>query len=177
MEYYTHQKFLDFYLKNTTGPILELGTGLGSTSVATKYINDDRFLVSVDNNIEWIEKMKQDYPESNNHKYVYTTNWNETINTLTTINWSIVFIDQSPWEARVLAYSAFKNIADYVIIHDVDYFPKRGIFGTMISETEFDFSAEFKNWKLYYPEKPWPSPTGPPTLVGTNRDNFIEYKE
>lgn len=175
MEYYTHQKFLDFYLKNTTGDILELGTGFGSMDIISKY-RDNRRVISVDNNKEWIEKTKEKYPETENHKYIYTDNWNEIIYKLADHKWSVVFIDQSPWEARVLSYCALKDTADYIIIHDVDYFPERGVFGKKLGSENFDFSAEFKKWKLYYPEKPYPAPTGPPTLIGTNKDEFIEYK-
>ena len=167
--YITHQKFLKHYLEKTTGNVLELGCGFGSTPLILETIkNTNRKLVSVDNNLEWINKMKTYCPENDNHTYIFTDNWQKTISNLTNQKWSIVFIDQNPWEARAMSLYAFKNIADYVIVHDVDYFPKRNIFGNYISAFDFDFSNEFKHWKLYYPDKPFPYPTGPPTLVGSN---------
>ena len=176
MEYYTHQKFLDFYLKITKGDILELGTGLGSAKIIDDNIKDSkRRVISVDNNLKWINKVKQEYPETDYRKYIYTENWEEILEKLKNHNWSVVFIDQAPWEARIQSYNALKDKAEYVIIHDVDYFPRNNLLGKYISEFSFDFSNEFKNWKVYYPETPWPSSTGPPTLVGTNKDKFIDY--
>ncbi len=69
-----------------------------------------------------------------------------------------------------------KDIALYVIVHDCDYFPMHGIFGTTIKLTQlgfdipgvFDYSDVFENFKVYYPLPPWPGSTGPPTLLGSN---------
>jgi hypothetical protein len=171
----THAPFLEYYLNRTKGDVLELGTGYGSTPIITKMLkNSNRNFVSVDNDLEWLEKIKHEYPESDTHTYIYTDNWKDTISTLVTRKWGLVFIDQKPWDARTLSLYAFRNISDYVIIHDVDYFPKNNIFGKYISEFDFNFDTEFKNWALYYPNKPWPYVTGPPTLVGTNFEKHIE---
>lgn len=169
--YLTHQKFLKFYTSKTTGDILELGVGFGSTPLLKEIAkSQNRKLVSVDNNLEWINKMKETCPEDSLHTYIYTNNWCGTISDLAKrSNWSIVFIDQHPWEARAISLYAFREISDYVIVHDVDYFPKITAFGNVVSEWVFDFSKEFTNWKVYYPPLPFPYPTGPPTLVGTNR--------
>jgi hypothetical protein len=175
--YGTHKAFLEYYTKNTTGDILEFGLGEVSTELLRRYISDDRKLVSIDNDEDWIKSMKDQYPPKKNHIYMYTDDWKEKIAEMANKQkWSIVFIDQSPWEARMDAMNAFKDIADYVIVHDVDYFPKNNMFGTVIDEFTFDFSDVFKNWNVYYTPKPWPGETGPPTLVGTNLNNEI-YKE
>ena len=172
--YSTHQKFLEHYVKKTDGDVLELGTGFGSTGMLCELLkNTGRKLVSVDNNKEWLNKMKQLYKPNKSHEYIYTSNWCGTIMELTERKWSVVFIDQNPWEARAIALFAFKDTADYVIVHDVDYFPKNGVFGDYISEFMFDFSKEFKNWRVYYPPLPFPYYTGPPTLVGSNLDKEI----
>jgi hypothetical protein len=190
--FYTHQEFLDFYLKHTEGDILELGVGLGSTSITSKYASKNRILISVDNDHTWIEKTKETYPESDYHKYVYTENWLDVIQNFANHKWSVIFVDQKPWSARALSYYILKNSTDYMLIHDVDYFTVEKVFGRFKKSDNYldciyknekgepldiDFSQEFKHWKLYYPEKPWPYHTGPPTLVGTNKDNFIEYKK
>jgi hypothetical protein len=191
--YYTHQAFLEFYLKNTEGDILELGVGYGSTPITSKYVSEKRRLISVDNDMEWINKMKKEYPENDNHVYLYTDNWLDLIQKFSNHNWSVIFVDQNPWSARALSYYILKNSTEYMLIHDVDYFTSQKVFGKFkICENEeekssyknenqedlsIDYSSEFKHWKLYYPEKPWPYITGPPTLVGTNKDKFIEYKK
>lgn len=165
----THQKFLEHYIKKTQGDIIEFGTGDGSTGFILELIkNTNRTLISVENNKNWYNKMIDLYPETLNHKYVFVEDWEMTIKTFDPSKYSIVFIDQSPWEARKWTLDHFKNDAEYVLIHDVDYFPKHNIFGKVITQYDFDFSDCFENWKLYYPETPWPSNTGPPTLVGSN---------
>lgn len=171
--YLTHQPFLKHYVEKTTGDVLELGTGFGSTPMLRELLeNSGRKLISVDHNLEWINKMKESCPENEYHKYIHTSNWCSTIINLSTQKWGIVFIDQNPWEARSISLYALRNASDYVIVHDVDYFPKHKIFGDYISNFEFDFSNEFKKWKVYYPPKPFPYFTGPPTLVGTNLEEF-----
>lgn len=172
--YLTHQPFLAHYITKTSGDILELGTGFGSTPMLLKLIEGTgRKLISVDHNQEWINKMKTVCPPSENHQYIFTSNWCGTINELAKRKWSVVFIDQNPWEARAISLYAFKDLAEYTIVHDVDYFPKHCVFGDYISDFEFDFSKEFKKWQVYYPPKPFPYFTGPPTLVGSNLDTSV----
>jgi hypothetical protein len=175
--YATHQQFLEFYIKQTSGDIIEFGTGDGSTGFILNLIKGtNRKLVSLENNREWYEKMLGLYPETEFHKYIFVEDWKDTISKLDKNAYSVVFIDQSPWEARCWTMDHYIDTAEYLIIHDVDYFPKNGIFGSVVSEFNFDFSDKFKKWKVYYPERPWPYPTGPPTLVGTNKQTSNVYK-
>ena len=129
----THKDILDYYVKISSGDILELGTGNTSTSIVKKYINENpsRKLVSVDNDEDWLNKMLVDHPPSANHNYILVRDWDYVLNELSTRKWGVVFIDQKPWEARTDSLQTFKNTADYIIIHDVDYFPKNKIFGTL----------------------------------------------
>ena len=169
----THQKCLEYYIKKTSGDIIEFGTGHGSTGFILKLIKGTgRKLLSLENNRDWYNKMIEMYPESENHKYIFVNDWKEELLKLDKNKYSIVFIDQSPWMARLWTLDYFLNGGEYIIIHDVDYFPKNNIFGKCISSFDFDFSDKFNKWKLYYPDQPWPGPTGPPTLVGTNKSGF-----
>lgn len=167
----THQEFLEFYIKQTAGEIIEFGTGNNSTGLIRDCIqNTNRKLISVESNIEWLNKMKSEYPENENHSYIFVNenDWEDYINNIEKTDYSVVFIDQAPWIARKWTLDKFKNDAEYVIIHDVDYFPVNNIFGKVISEFEFDFSDISNNYKVYYPAKPYPYKTGPPTLVFSN---------
>lgn len=178
----THQEFLELYIKKTTGDIIEFGVGHGSTGFILDLIKGtNRKLVSLENNKDWYDNISQLYPANNQHEYIFVDDWNESLNKLDKNGYSIVFIDQSPWEARIWTMNYFSKTAEYIIIHDVDYFPKSRLFGKIVPsiieikdninlEPNFDFSDVFHNWKLYYPKKPWPCSTGPPTLVGTNKN-------
>jgi hypothetical protein len=168
--YATHQKFLKWYINKTQGDIIEFGTGHGSTGFILDIIKDtNKKLISLENNLVWFNQMKTLYPPSNNHQYIFVEDWEQTINSLNKNAYSIVFIDQSPWIARKWTLDYFKDSADYIILHDADYFPTNNLFGTVISDFEFDFSDVFKSYMTYYPDIPWPLTTGPPTLVGTNK--------
>ena len=105
----------------------------------------------------------------------------ENFDLLTSVDFDVCFIDQSPWLARYETIKRMKNKARFVIVHDVDYFPMNNIFGKTIKPTanmqegEFDFSDVFSTFRVYFPNKPWPGGTGPPTLLGSNfEENFPE---
>lgn len=182
MEYYTHQTFLKHYVKKTHGDILEFGCGDGSTGLILDAIKGtERKLISYENDRQWFEKMTSLYPPSEQHSYVFVADWDEIIPDLPTDDVSVVFIDSSPWQSRVDLMRYFKNDAEYIIIHDVDYFPKNLMFGRIVSNTShlhetpiFDFSEDFHDFRVYYPKKPWSYWTGPPTLVGTNLGMSID---
>jgi hypothetical protein len=190
--YATHQPFLEWYIKKTSGDIIEFGVGNGSTGFILDLIKGtNRKLLSLENNKDWYNEIKNIYPPNDNHEYIFVNDWNEEIYKLDKNRYSIVFIDQNPWSARVTAMNYFLDSNDYILIHDVDYFPKNKLFGKIVPDTikrkntkkrikiepKFDFSDKFKNWKLYYPKKPWPCSTGPPTLVGSNKDLEIDEIE
>ena len=172
--YSTHRPFLKFYVQQTTGDIIEFGTGHGSTGFIMDLIKGSpRKLISVESDPKWFEDMKKAYPENEQHQYILVKDWKDFLSQAPKENYSIVFIDQSPWEARKWTLDHFKDTAEYVIIHDVDYFPTNGIFGKCITKFKFDFSDCFKNYKTYYPLEPWFYFTGIPTLVGTNTGKEI----
>lgn len=169
--YATHQKFLKWYINKTQGDIIEFGIGHGSTGFILDLIkNTNRKLISLENNRIWFDQMQNLYPSTENHEYIFVEDWEKTINSLDKNAYSIVFIDQSPWIARKWTLDYFKDTADYIILHDADYFPTNNLFGKLISDFEFDFSNLFKSFFTYYPDIPWPLSTGPPTLVGTNKN-------
>jgi hypothetical protein len=66
--------------------------------------------------------------------------------------------------------------ADYVIVHDCDYFPEHGLFGSVVrpllgphDRGERNYDQVFSSWREFFPPEPWPfRQTGPPTLLGSN---------
>lgn len=178
----THRPFLKYYLKHTTGDIIEFGTGYGSTPIIRELIKGtNRKLLSFENNSEWYKEISERYPENENHKYFFSTNWEKDIPLLTSFskNISICFVDSAPWESRVLAMNCFKDISQYIMVHDVDYFNNNNIFGTSEPNEDPNELPTYKyddisnNWALYYPKKPYPYITGPPTLTFSNTGHTI----
>jgi hypothetical protein len=161
--YTSHQKYLEWYVNKTSGDIIEFGTGYGSTGFILNMIkNTNRKLLSLENDKTWLDKITSIYPPSEQHEYIYVEDWKKEIEKLDKNKYQIVFIDQSPWEARVWTMNYFKDTAEYVIIHDVDYYPLNRIFGKIVGYCKYDFSEQFKEYKVYSPK------SAPPTLVGTN---------
>jgi hypothetical protein len=183
--YGTHQPFLESYVRSTTGDVLEFGTGNGSTGLLRNILaGSGRKLVSIEDNIEWLQKMKNLYTENGQHTFVYLEpkdngdHWKEFLKSYQHSNKvSVVFIDQAPWEARLWTLSRFLKDAEYCIIHDADYFclqsysPNDGMLGYITNaslpytdENKYCFNLE--NYKLYFPPAPWTDNRhGPPTLV------------
>lgn len=184
--YATHQPFLEAYVRATKGDVLEFGTGDGSTGLIRMLLEGTgRSLISIEDNKEWLEKMTNKYPPTDTHKYIYLTaeedasHWKKFLATFTPPRQiSILFIDQSPWDARIWTYHALAEHSEYTIIHDVDYFPLNNKFGKItnpalpfIEPSKYDFSEHFKSYAVYFPPPPWTEVRhGPPTLVGTLHD-------
>ena len=184
--YATHQPFLEAYVRETKGDVLEFGTGDGSTGLIRMLLEGTgRSLISIEDNKDWLERMTKEYPPNDTHKYIYITpeedfsHWKKFLATFTHARpISILFIDQFPFESRIWTYETLARHAEYTIIHDADYYPINKIFGKITNPTlpfidpsKYDFSEHFKSYAVYFPPPPWTERHhGPPTLVGTFRD-------
>uniref|UniRef100_A0A6C0BQR8 Methyltransferase domain-containing protein n=1 Tax=viral metagenome TaxID=1070528 RepID=A0A6C0BQR8_9ZZZZ len=186
----THRPCLVDLVKHTTGNIIEFGCGNSSTVLIRDLIkNTDRKLISLESNLEWLNKFK--HLEDENHKLFHINagnvdndetgkKWIDFIKNNTLINnldFEVCFIDQSPWAARTHSLNYFKDKCQFIIVHDVDYFPLNNKWGKIINEThnnrsikrDMDFSDTVKHYKVFYPPfKYYACPTGPPTLLCSN---------
>ena len=86
--------------------------------------------------------------KTNNYFFYYVNSWNDLFqeNAFDEI-YDLVFVDQSPWEARTLTMERLKNKTKLFILHDYDYFNK-GILGdpNIINEGSFyykNFTDDF----------------------------------
>jgi hypothetical protein len=194
-QYATHQPLLIEVIKNTSGNILELGCGDGSTHLIRDRIDNTRTLYSLESNMDWLNKYR--HLESDNHKLMYVDAANDDTdeigekwvsfikNNIGDIQFEIVFIDQSPWTARLHAYNYFKDKAKYIIIHDVDYFAiHTGTLGKIVSEVtedgkiraEIDYSDYVKHSYLFTPPfEYYTYHRGIPTLLCSDIANGDEF--
>ncbi len=192
--YFTHQPFFMEILKNTTGNILELGCGEGSTLMIREMIkNTNRKLVSLESDLTWFNKYshlsddmhKLYHIDAGNDDTIQTGNiWVDFIKSMQLDDFEIVFIDSSPWSSRTLNFYYFLDKAKIIIMHDFDYFPMNNLIGNVISsetkdgkvKIECDLNGVVKNYKLFYPPFDYfVGSTGPPTLVCSNtmdQDDF-----
>lgn len=190
----THQHILRELVNKTDGPIIEFGCGYYSTDLLHALCQrSERLLITLDDDVKWLEKFKRKYlgkgyekDNSGWHKFFFVPgkkgqgadHWKrflESEKSLSSLRYAICFVDQSPWLARYETIQKFKNLSQYVVLHDCNYFPEKGICGKVIhpldrkahKEGVFDFSDIFPFFQVYYPKHPWPGDTGPPTLVGS----------
>lgn len=190
--YATHQPFLIELLKNTTGNVLELGMGDGSTHVIKQFMNATQKLYSIESDKDWFNR----FTANNNHHMYYVDASNEDNDTtgqkwidfiesnIKDVEFDIVFIDCSPWTARTWALKYFINKAKYVIVHDVDYYPLNNIFGKITNvytnanntKYELDFSDVAINYHVFYPPYEYfVSSGGIPTLICSNVVNTTDF--
>ena len=197
----THQPVLYAVAKATKGPIIEFGCGHGSTDLLHAMCEKEgRLLITLEDDWNWMNRFTQKYlgqgynaDNSGWHRFYYVpgkrlddlenpAHWiafMDHFDLLSSLDFDVCFIDQSPWLARYETLQRMKNKARFVVIHDVDYFPTHHIFGTTIQpivnrqEGRFDFSDVFSSFCVYFPNQPWPADTGPPTLVGSNFESSL----
>lgn len=177
--YATHQPVLYEIAVRSEGPILELGCGEGSTLLLHRICEaQGRRLLTIDNDASWLSKYR--FLESDFHRLISTNDWLETLQSdaISKTRWGLVFVDSAPWESRDLAVRILGDRATYLIVHDCDYFPLHGIFGResrpnigSSDRGERNYAEVFRSWREYFPNDPWPAPTGPPTLLGSNASN------
>lgn len=115
--YDTHQEYLRRAVELTTGPVLELGCGEGSTPMLHA---TGRAIVSIDNNQEWLLKYSTTLATTH-HEFFHdqdpgkSTLWGENGE-----RYGVVFVDHAPGETRKAAVERARNIADFCVIHDAE---------------------------------------------------------
>jgi len=173
-DYATHQPVLREMLNRTTGSILELGSGDYSTPLIHE-LTEGRKVLTVDDSLEWLNKYIG--LQTENHKFIcvedrrfqeFYDNDDE--------QWNVVFIDNGAWSARVKAIIKYKDVADYIILHDCDYMAGHGLLGITGSGSHRNYSSVFRYWNEYLIKNS--TPWNPPTLLASNkmsvRDIIIE---
>lgn len=197
--YGTHQPVLYEIAMRTSGPIIEFGCGNSSTDLLHEICKQtNRILISVDDDLGWLSKFSQKYlgdgylsdnsgwhkfffvPGKHNSSAAHWITFLETCELLKTLNFDLCFVDQSPWQARTETILRMKDKVKYLILHDCDGFACeplgetiQPIDGARSMPGIYDFSKAFRYFKLYWPLKPWPGQSGPPTLLGSNFESDL----
>lgn len=113
--YATHLPILLEAVSRTTGPVLELGAGRGSTTALHDLCAaSERLLVTVDADPEWIERFA--HLASETHRFESlpdpaATPWLDE-------EWSVVFVDHAPGETRCKAIERARSKAEWILAHD-----------------------------------------------------------
>lgn len=104
-------------LQATSGEVVEMGCGSGSTPYLREYCQDKkRMLFSYENNFEWWRKMA-DY-HGQGHHVIHVVDWDEVAKNH--LHPSVVLIDHAPGERRQIDVKLFASKASIIIMHDTE---------------------------------------------------------
>lgn len=141
MGYYSHYPVLARALAMTTGPVLELGMGWGSTPLLHAMCANKRDLISFETDPQWLarfqplaygpEDIEEYFLGLSCHQFELAGDWKAWMNSgwPTMQHWSVVFIDCAPGEIRKDLALKLKDHAEFVILHDAEtdgYYGKGG---------------------------------------------------
>jgi len=159
------------------GPIAEFGCGEGSTRLLHDIASARGLqLVSLDTDTAWLRRYSTRMA-SPMHEFRLVDDWrSELASARWEQPWGLVLVDQAPWEPRAETVLRVRDTAEYVVVHDCDYLAGNGLLGSSVRPLrgehdigERDWSDQFTSWQEFFPLEPWPGPSGPPTLLASNR--------
>jgi hypothetical protein len=140
--YDTHRPVLCEAVMRTTGPILELGVGEGSTlSLSAVAKESSRRVFSFDTDPQWIERFLD--LRNRYHFIARVSSWDDC--PIDSHFWSVVFVDHAPAGRRIVDIVKLAYRAELLVIHDTDE-PEYGFEPILSSFTSrFDY-REYKQW-------------------------------
>jgi len=117
--------FKELVSLNENASILEFGVGDGSSILIHDYCKENKNAqaIAFETDKSWFLKMKDQY-ELENYRFVFLENWGDLQQYLDNKIYDLVFVDQSPWEARIESIDLIKDKSRTVIVHDYDYYNK-----------------------------------------------------
>jgi hypothetical protein len=99
------------------GPVLEIGVGNGSSPLLVEMCRAmGRDLIGMDSSKAWLDEIRDiGYPS-----LLHITDWELLPGWMSDFDkqWSVIFIDHGPGEARLPALKACRNYADHIVVHD-----------------------------------------------------------
>lgn len=111
--------FLWLALENTSGDVIELGMGDGSTEKLHEYCkHHNRKLYSYESDLEWYKKFERF--RTKDHEIIYVGNNWEPLYENHREHVAVLFSDEAPGEMRKYNISMFSTIADVVVAHDAE---------------------------------------------------------
>jgi hypothetical protein len=181
--WYSHREFLvieldklDFEKKIN---ILEFGTGHGSAEIFYEYTKKypNLNIIAFDSDIKWVESMSKIYTLPN-YTFNFVENWDSMLDSYEFLDtYDLVFIDQSPWEARINTLNKLKQNSKVLILHDYDYYNKKVYCNDCTTENIYDigegtFFDRYNNelTLINHYSKTLNNVEHPPTLVMYKKD-------
>ena len=149
-----HRHLLWEALEKTTGEVVEMGMGQGSTPFLHWYCADNkRRLFSYENSYEYARLFTNLHDK--NHEIRLIENWDDVFNEHKIPD--VVLIDHAPGERRVIDIMKFASFAKIIVAHDTEPAADHG----------YQMS---KAWPLFKYRKDFTSPGAWATMVS----NFVK---
>jgi len=116
----SHIPVLIKVLSMSSGPVLELGTGLNSTPVIHWLCNESKRRIESYESSEMFYLAARNYRNDFHgvHHVTQLGGWDNI--DFESIHWGVVFIDHAPGKRRVDEMIRLANHADYVVVHDTE---------------------------------------------------------
>lgn len=176
----SHRRVLKEVLTKVSRSVLELGAGNFSTPLIHNTVSGRAKILTIDDNRGWLYKFRHMESASHDFKYINNKDIQEFYDN-DTEPWELVFVDNGSWDARIAAIKKYKDIADYMVIHDCTILPGNGIGKTldpmvikMRHTGKRDYSDTFKYWREYF-VLGW-GKQNPATLVASNKIDLNRFK-
>lgn len=140
--YGTHLMPLLAAVANTTGPVLECGTGLFSTPILhTLCAPTRRKLVSLETDGEWMERfvmLRRPW-----HEIRLIEDWARCLTARPEPQWAVVLVDNNPHEARQHVLAALADRALILVLHDSEQWTG-GFAGWHVYQEQQAYIGSFK---------------------------------
>ena len=158
----THRPVLLTAIRETSGPVLELGVGMSST----RQLHDlcrglGRHLVSVEDNKEWFAKFQHLHDDC--HELMLVASYAQA--PIERQHWGVIFIDHWPGRKRQVEVQRAAAWAEVVVVHDTEpanalhYGYDLGQYTYRKDYTEFDAHAVALSQTMDVTQWRWPTPS------------------
>ena len=123
--YGSHQHILIKILPKIDNDIVEFGVGIFSTPVFYNHVfKYNGFFLAFETDASYVSQFKS--YECDNFKIIHVKNWNDVYNNdMLDKSWNLVFVDQHPWEPRLVTIQKMIDKCDYLILHDAQHLKER----------------------------------------------------
>ena len=180
MEFGSHKLVLEKAIARVSTSVLELGAGDYSTPLIHTAAERGVKVLTIDDNKEWFDKYKHLQTDLHDFRFISSKNIQKFYDN-DTEQWGLVSVDNGSWDNRFAAIKKYKDVADYMVIHDCTVLPGNGIGKTldpmilnMRHTGRRDYSGIFKYWIEFF-VRGWGKQT-PPTLIGSNKIDLKGFK-
>lgn len=129
----THQRSLVVSAANTSGPVLELGSGWYSTPLLHELCKPSgRVLFTIDDSEEWVSQFRN--LETRSHSIKHVPLWEDAV--FSEPRYGLVFVDHAPAHRRKEEILRLIDVTDVFVVHDWE---DKESYGYDVIESMFEF--------------------------------------